>query len=145
MPFCWQGFYQSTRYTYYIDTNNILLQDLESQYKVDIRRRKAQHIGIKVYESEDVRELYRLIQMIFLRQHKNLPYNLNFLNTLYNTCKQHDCCKIFFANYKNNNIAAMLLVYDNKKIYYLIGGINSDYKDLGAMDMLLHEGIMFAC
>ena len=147
LPFYWRGFKQTTRYTYVIE-KNIDLEILSKNFETDIRRRrrrKAYNMGIKVYENEDIKKFYELNKMTFIRQDKKIPYSFEFIKNLYESCKKNSTCKMFFAKNKDGVvIAGNFLIYDENTVYYLIGGIEPNYKDLGGMDVVLYESIKFA-
>ena len=145
LPFYWNGYKQTIRYTYIIE--NITVEDLEKKFETDIRRRrrKATNIGVEVYESDDIKKFYELNEMTFIRQGKEMPYSFKFIESLYNNCKENNACKIFFAKDKDGIIiAGNFLIYDKNTVYYLMGGINPKYKDLGGMDVVQFESIKFA-
>ena len=145
LPFYWAGFEQTTRYTYLIE--NVTIEELEKNLETDIRRRrkKAKEIGIEVYESEDLEEFYKLNKLTFARQNMNAPYTFDFVKKIYNKCKENNSVKMSFAKDVNGvNIAANFLVYDENTVYYLMGGIDPDKRNLGGMDVLQFESIKFA-
>ncbi len=145
LPFYWLGFDIKVNYTYVIE--NITIEDLEKNLETDIRRRrrKAFNEGVEVYESEDIEKFYELNKMTFIRQDRKIPYSFNFIENLYNNCKKNSACKMFFAKNKNGVvIAGNFLIYDENTVYYLMGGINPKYKDLGGMDVVQFESIKFA-
>lgn len=144
LPFYWAGFEQTTRYTYIIE--NISIEELEKNFETDIRRRrrKAYEIGIEIIESEDIETFYKLNSMTFQRQGLKIPYSIDFVRKIYIICKENNAVKIYFAKYENEIIAANFLVYDDNTVYYLIGGINAEKRDLGAMDAIQFESIKFA-
>ncbi|WP_417326345.1 GNAT family N-acetyltransferase [Halarcobacter sp.] len=145
LAFYWAGFEQTTRYTYVIE--NITLEELEKNLETDIRRRrrKALEADIKVFESDDIKKFYELNTMTFARQGLSIPYSFEFVKKLYETCKKNDAIKMYFA--KDNEgvlIAANFLIYDENTVYYLMGGIHPDKKDLGGMDVVQFESVKFA-
>jgi len=144
LPFYWHGFKSSVSYTYIID--NIPLEELEEKFKTDVRRRrrKAEKLGVIVYEDTNIEDIYRLSKMTFERQGINIPYSFNLAKNIYSIATKHNSCKMFFAKYDNEVIAAIFLIYDNNSVYYIMGGIDPDKKNLGAMDLLQHESIKFA-
>ena len=90
------------------------------------------YAGIKLYS----------IGKAIVRVSKTLP---EFVKNLYKQCSVNNACKIFYAKEVNGNIiAANFLVYDDTTVYYLMGGIDPTKKDLGGMDMILHESVKFA-
>jgi lipid II:glycine glycyltransferase (peptidoglycan interpeptide bridge formation enzyme) len=82
--------------------------------------------------------------MTFARQGRSISYSLEFIKNLYRTCKTNNAVKMFFAKDKENNIiAGNFLIYDENTVYYLMGGIDPKYKDLGGMDVVQFESIKF--
>ncbi|MCT7560534.1 GNAT family N-acetyltransferase [Aliarcobacter butzleri] len=144
LPFYWNGFTQTTRYTYIIE--NITIEELEKNLETDIRRRrrKAYELGIEIVESDDIEKFYELNSMTFQRQGLKIPYSIDFVRKIYTICKENNAVKIYFAKYENEIIAANFLVYDDNTVYYLMGGINAEKRDLGAMDAIQFESIKFA-
>ena len=146
LPFYWNGFKQSTRYTYIIDPIN--REELELFLETDgrrRRRRKAKRLGVTVIEGNDIKVFYELNKKTFQRQGLKIPYTFEYIDNLYNVCKKNNACKMFFAkDNKNEIIAANFLVYDSNTVYYLMGGIEPSKKDLGGMDVVQHESIKFA-
>jgi lipid II:glycine glycyltransferase (peptidoglycan interpeptide bridge formation enzyme) len=147
LPFYWKDFKQTTKYTYVID-KDMMIKELSKNFETDIRRRrrkKAEKLGIVVYESNNIKKFYELNKMTFRRQNKEIPYSFEFIKKIYENCKNNDTCKIFFAkDAENNIIAGNFLIYDKNTVYYLMGGIDPRYKDMGGMDVILYESIKFA-
>jgi lipid II:glycine glycyltransferase (peptidoglycan interpeptide bridge formation enzyme) len=144
LPFFWKDFESSVRYTYFIE--NTSLEELEKGLENDVRRRqkKAKDHGVKIFEGDDIEKFYALNMNTFNRKKMSIHYDLKFLKNLYQSCKKNNAVKIFFAEHNMDLIAASLLVYDNNTVYYLLGGIDEQKKDLGGMDLVLFEGIKFA-
>ncbi|WP_417334503.1 GNAT family N-acetyltransferase [Halarcobacter sp.] len=145
LPLYWARFEQTTKYTYVVE--NITIEELEKNLETDIRRRrrrKANEAGVEVLESDDIEIFYNLNSKTFNRQGRDVPYSFGFVKKLYETCKKNNAVKMFFAKYKDKIIAANFLVYDKNTVYYLMGGIHPDFKDLGGMDLVQFESIKFA-
>jgi len=145
LPFYWKGFSQSTRYTYIIE--NISIEDLEKNFETDIRRRrrKAEKLGVKVVEGNDIKVFYQLNKKTFERQGLTISYSFEYIDNLYKICKRNNSCKMYFAKDNENEIiAASFLIYDDNTVYYLMGGIEPSKKNLGGMDVVQYESIKFA-
>ncbi len=144
LPFFWSGFQQTVRYTYVIE--NITIEDLEKNFETDIRRRRrrAYENGVEVVENDDIEKFYELNVMTFKRQQIKVPYSLDFIKKLYTACKQNNAVTIYSAKLGEDIIAASFLVNDNNTVYYLMGGIDPDFKSLGGMDIVQFEGIKYA-
>jgi len=145
LPFHWAGFDVKINYTYVIE--DISIETLEKNFQTDIRRRrrKADSAGVEVYESEDIEKFYELNEMTFKRQNREIPYSFEFIKNLYYICKENNAVKMFFAKDKDGTvIACNFLIYDENTVYYLMGGIDPDKKDLGGMDVVQFESIKYA-
>jgi len=145
LPFYWKGFKQTTRYTYRIEKDT-KADELSKKLDTDIRRRrkKAQKSGVEVVESDDIEQFYRLNTMTFNRQGIKIPYSLEFIKNLYQKLQEKNACKIFVAIHEKKAIAAAFLVYDTRSVFYLMGGMDSERKELGGMDMVLYRSTEFA-
>ncbi len=146
LPFYWKGFNIKVNYTYVVE--DITIEELEKNLETDVRRRrrrKAFNVGVEVYVSEDIKKFYELNEMTFIRQNRDIPYTFEFIENLYNSCRNNNACKMFFAKNKDGVvIAGNFLIYDENTVYYLMGGIDPKYKDLGGMDVIQFESIKFA-
>ncbi len=144
MPLHWRGFKQTVRYTYVIEHTDG--EDIEKNFENDIRRRikNATENGVQVNETYDIEAFYEINKMTFERKNMPIPYDFEFVKMLYEKCKQHNAAKIYIAEFEGKAIAGNFIVYDTQTAYYLMGGINPDYANLGGMDMVLSKSINFA-
>lgn len=144
LPFYWKGFQQTTRYTYIIEGNDIdnLYQEIDSTTKNQIR--KAQKI-VEVKEDLNIEEFYNINKMTFERKNMKIPYSLKLVKNIDIVCEKKKCRKIFYAEDELKNIhAAIYLVWDNKSVYYIMGGINPEFKKSEATSLLMWEAIKFS-
>ena len=146
LPFYWKNFSQTIRYTYIID-NKEINGDIEKTLLTESRRRrikKARKMDIQILESDDIELFYKLNKKTFQRQKMKIPYSFDYVKKLYESCKTNDSVKIYFALFEDKVIAANFLIFDNNTVYYLMGGIEPEMSDLGAMDLIQLESIKFA-
>ncbi len=145
LPFHWQGFQQTTYYTYVIeDLEN--LDQVWDAFRPSIKRavRKAQKQVI-VRDDLGLEALWRLNQLTFQRQNMNAPYDLAYLTSIDAACAQRNQRRIFFAEDARGRIhAALYLVWDDQSAYYLMGGNDPELQNSGAPSLLLWEAIQFA-
>lgn len=145
LPFYWRGYNQTSRYTYVIEETN----DFESVYNnIDSSTknliRKAKKI-VQIKTGMDIEKFYKINKMTFERKEMNIPYSLELLKRIEDVCLSHNCRKSFYAVDKNNNIhAAVYVVWDKESMYYLLGGINPEFKNSNATSLLLLEAIKLA-
>lgn len=146
LPFYWKGYNQTTRYTYVIeDTRNYedVYNSIDSTTK-NIIRKAEKNVNVKKGLSID--KFYEINKMTFDRKNISIPYDLTFVKKIDKACNERNCREIFYAQDEENNIhAAIYVVWDNESMYYLLGGINPDYKNSSATSLLLLEAIKLAC
>ena len=147
LPFYWQGFRQTTRYTY-------VLEEISDTSKIwdgmlpNIRReiKKAQNrFGLKVCTDLGIDAFLIMNEQTFARQGMKLPYSKDFVKKLHNACEEHNAQRIFFAKDMDGRIhAAVYIVWDENSAYYLMGGSNPDLRNSGANSLCMWEAIQFA-
>jgi lipid II:glycine glycyltransferase (peptidoglycan interpeptide bridge formation enzyme) len=144
-PFYWQGFTQTTYYSYVIEN----LQDLDlvwNGFQENIRReiRKAKKQVI-VRTDLDLNRFLDLNSLTFERQGKNLPYSRELIQRLDDACVNHQARQMFFAEDPQGRIhAAIYIIWDKKSAYYLMGGGDPQLRTSGATSLVMWEAIKFA-
>ncbi len=144
LPARWQGFKETTRYTYLLDAPI----DLENQLtllKPDVRNkiRKAEKM-VTVEASENISQLYDLVEMSFRYRKSSVPFSREFLTSLNQTNLNHSSAKLLVARDDHHVHAAIYLVMDNTTVYNLLLGADPAYHSSGAVQLLLWNGIQFA-
>jgi hypothetical protein len=147
LPFFWNGFQQSSRYTYVLEN----IGDLESIFdgfrtniKTDIRK-ASKSVNVACVD-DGIDEFYRVNALTFQRQNITTPYSLSFVKNLDAACKEQRCRKIFIARGINDGAihAVAYIIWDKTSAYYLMGGGNPHYRNSGATSLLLWSAIQFA-
>jgi len=145
LPWKWKGFSQRTHYTYIVDTSSDEEQ-IYANFKTGVRGdiRKAQKI-VMIESTEDIDLFYEINNLTFERQHTKAPYSLSFIRRFDATLSQQNSRRILIAKDNDGNIhASIYLVFDQFKMYYLMGGRNPTLPNSGAMSFLIWEGIKLA-
>jgi hypothetical protein len=147
LPFYWQGFTQTTRYTYVID-------DLSDIGKVwdgmlpNIRKdiKKAQNrFGIEVCTDLGIDAFLDVLELTFKRQGKQSPYPRDFVRRLDSACIAHDARKIFFGRDQEGRIhAAVHVIWDENSMHGLMGGGDPELRNSGATSLCIWEAIKHA-
>lgn len=138
LPFYWQGFSQSTRYTYVIPD----LSDVDKIYNElasDIRKqlRKSEKL-VSCEVTEDVDLLYDVAKKTFVRQNMQIPYSREFLHRLVEAAKAHSAGRIYVAKDRENRVHAVsFLIWDENSAYYLIGGADPELRQSSAQVALM--------
>ncbi|NOZ72781.1 MAG: GNAT family N-acetyltransferase [Chloroflexi bacterium] len=145
LPFYWQGFQQTTRYTYVIedlsDLDRVWMQFLP---KLRANIRKARKL-VSVRTDLGLETFWHLNRKTFSRQGMDVPYTLDYLIRIDTACAERQQRRIFFAEDAKGHIhAALYLVWDDQAAYYLIGGNDPELQTSGAPSLLIWEAIRFA-
>jgi hypothetical protein len=147
LPFYWQGFSQTTRYTYVIDDLsdiNKVWDGLLPNIRTDIK--KAQNrFGVEVCDDLGIDSFLDANELTFVRQGQKLPYERQFVKRFDDACVAHDARKIFFGRDKEGKIhAAAYIIWDENSAYYLMGGGDPELRNSGATSHCMWEAIQFA-
>lgn len=147
LPFYWQGFHQTTRYTYRLED----LTDLDvvwSEFSENIRReiRKASNrFKLKVRTDLDLNDFLELNHQTYNRQGKGLPYSIEFINRLDRASAENNSRQIFIAeDLEGKRHAGVYIVWDEQSAYYLLGGADPKLRSSGASSLCLWEAIKFS-
>jgi hypothetical protein len=142
LPFYWNKYQQTTRYTYLLDD----LTDLEKIYKefnLNIRRdiAKAEKASIEVKVSNEIETFCRLKDLAFTEGGLNIKVTNEQIKSIYEFCINEKAGELWIAKSGSEIHAASIFVWDNQTCYYLYGVSNPHYKASGAMSLLLWRAI----
>ena len=100
---------------------------------------------VKVVESEDIERFYKVNKLTFERQSEKIPYSLDLIKKIDETLSNKKQRKILLTKDQKGQIhAGIYLVWDQKCVYNLMLGANTDLRSSGAIQLLLWEGIQLA-
>jgi GNAT acetyltransferase-like protein len=142
LPFYWQGFTQTTRYTYVIDD----LTDLASVFarfshakKKNIRRAESiLQLGPELTAQEFFNHHVRSLE----KQGKRINYDYPLLEGIFQATRARDCGKVFTAIDSATRVhAAIFVIWDPVQAYYLISSIDPDHRASGAATFLIQKAI----
>jgi hypothetical protein len=145
LPFYWQGFSQTTRYTYIIEA----LDDLEqvwNQFGKSLRGkiRKAQK-QLAIRTDLGIDRFFDINALSFKRQGLDPPYSRDLVRRLDAACTKHRASRMLFAEDSHGRIhAASYFVWDNNSAYALMGGADPELRSSGADSLVVWEAIRFA-
>jgi len=139
LPFIWQGFEVKTRYTFKLD---LQIENLQSNYKESLKReiRKAEK-SITIESSDAIDELFLLKQLNQKALKSPLDFDLQYLKDFYFRFKSHNAGALVLAKIEEQVIGALFYVWNEKSAYYLAGAVHPDYRNSGALSLLLNEAI----
>ncbi len=145
LPFYWKGYHSTTRYTYVIDLKNSLEQiyaDLNRNMKRNIKKASTQ---LRIETNHSLTKFYELNQMSFDRQSVKIPYSFDVLEKHYQTLREQDAVRLFFAVDDQGQMhSAAFLIWDEKRAYYHLSGDAPHLRKSGSGIFLIWEAIKFA-
>lgn len=147
LPFYWNGFNQTTRYTYRLQN----LKDLDAVwrgFKNNIRsdiRKAANRYNLKVRTDLNVDDFLKLHKQVFSRQGLPAPYSDDLIRSLDAACRKNFASKIFIAeDQRGDQHAGVYIIWDHQSAYYLMGGGDPILRSSGATSLCLWEAIKFS-
>jgi len=145
LGFFWNGFKQTTHYTYRInDLSNIdeVYQNIASKKR---RLIKKAYENIIIDNNISNKDFYNILSMSFARQAKDIPYPYSLFERIEEECSKRESSTKLVAKDNEGNIhAVMYLVYDQDVCYTLASGGDPKYRDSGAMALLNWEAMRVA-
>lgn len=144
LPFYWNGFSQTTRYTYVIEpaTMDTIIQNMDSKLRNQIK--KAEKI-VNVYEGMDIERFYEFNKKTYERQEIDIPYSIDIVRKIDDACRKRESSKILYAIDNNGNIhSAIYLIEDEQSVYYLLSGSAPECRESQSLSLLLLKGIEYA-
>ncbi|MBD3267071.1 GNAT family N-acetyltransferase [bacterium] len=147
LPFYWQGFNQTTLYTYVIDNisnPDELWERLAPNIRREIKKaRNRYHLMVRCDLGLDI--LYQIVELTYQRQGQSVPFSKSLLSRIDQSCREHNSSRSFFAVDKNDGVHAVAyIVWDKQSAYYLIGGGDPRFRTSGAASLLIWEAILFS-
>jgi hypothetical protein len=139
-PFKWQGFNIEVHYTSSLNLDDLskIWSNIDSRRQHEITK-NTDSILIKFSEIDE----YILLYNETMKRQNQKALNTNIWKDIYEACKkEHNRCEIFTGYLENEVVAALFLVWDNKRSYYLGGGIKENSH--GAMSLLFWEAIKYS-
>lgn len=145
LPFYWEGFRQTTAYTYRLnrDKEGVLWAGLNRNVRRNIEG--ALNMGISIRESEDLKSFYELSTLSFDRQGLQIPYTYDYLVRHDRALSLREKRKIFLAIHPNGiPVAGGYLMIDRDTVYYHLSGEDAQFRSNGAGILLLWNAILWA-
>lgn len=140
-PFKWVGFNIGIHYSYLLKIANYdqVLNAMDKKRRNDISKGLKEIFSIK-YDNID--DLIELTEMTLKRQRQR-KLNHRIVNSIFEECKKRSACKVFtIFQGEGQKLASIMLIWDNKRSYYLMGGSSSVSR--WGMSLILWEAIKFS-
>lgn len=145
LPMYWQGFTQTTRYSYTMDLNKPIDQlwsGLESDYRRKIN--KANN-SLEVFHDGSIEDLFEVSMQSFSRQGLGKPFGFEYFKKIHDSFESHNACEKFFARNRETGeiYSAGYLVWDKSTAYAYLGGDSTAFRSSGSGILLLWERIRY--
>lgn len=144
----WNGFSQTTRYTFRIDTKESedeLLKKIATGARQRIKKYLKGDNDFTIEQSLSPQEYYDVCKTTYERQNIPIPYSYPVFEGLYTESLARNQGKIFVARDMSGEILAVsFLVWDTTTMYDLISAINYKANRQDIRTILLYLGIMEA-
>lgn len=146
-PFYWNGFRQTTFYTYVLHelgNTEKIWQGMRSAARRDVNK-ASQRFQLKVRLDLPLEMLLELNRKTFQRQGLRPPYSDDFVRRIHAACQTHGCSQIFIAvDPAGVPHAGCLIVWDRQCAYGLISGADPALRNSGAASLCFWESLQFA-
>ncbi|GHT31436.1 hypothetical protein FACS189414_0150 [Bacteroidia bacterium] len=143
LPFYWEGYSQTTRYTYLfkdIRQTNILWENMSANIRRNITKAKEKN-GITVRQGIPADDFLRIYALTFERQQQK-PKHLDVLAKLITTCRERGQGDLWGGYDESGRLhATAFVVWQESSAYYLAGGTAPQLRDSGAHSLVLWEAI----
>ncbi|MDA6067157.1 GNAT family N-acetyltransferase [Idiomarina abyssalis] len=143
LPFYWQGFSETTRYTYRLDISTekeILWKGLQENTRREIRK-SIDRVGVKVRKGT-LDEFWELNKLTFDRQGRSMPYTRKFVERIDEAANKKGACDCLVAEGSDGRLhAGAYIVRGGNTAYYLMGGGDPELRSSGATSLVLWEAI----
>lgn len=144
LPFYWENYQESTRYTYQIHP----LKNLDTVYQGfnrNIKRNiKKAEKTIRIVHHLEPTIFYNICEKSFVRQNIKMPYTLSQFLKHDDALAKHQARQIFFAIDEEEHIHAVsYLIWDKQSSYYHLSGDNPDFRKSGATILLIWAAIRY--
>lgn len=142
LPFAWEGYSQTTRYSFLLDTTKTeqeILQGFKPNIKKHIRNAGSL---FTITETDSIDELFNLHQTDLKSKGIDLHFNKEQLAKLDLDLSRDNKRKIIQATDTHGNVVcAFYLVFDHTFTHYLIGAVDSESRNSGIMSLMMWEAI----
>jgi hypothetical protein len=147
LPFYWEGYKQTTRYTYLLKNirkHELLLSNMSVNIRRNLTKAKDKE-GIVVQKGIPVADFMRIHAQTFARQKKEVTStSAETLRRLIVACRERKQGDIWGGYDREGKLhAAAFIVWQESSAYYLAGGGDPAVRDSGAHSLVLWEAIRY--
>lgn len=147
LPFYWDGFKQTTRYTYLLKElgdEDKIWGSLTENVRTDVRK-AANRYQLTVRQNATLADFLILNRKTFERQGMAVPYPETLVQRLDKASALRGRRRIFIAeDPTGQHHAGVYIVWDQQTAYYLLGGADPELRSSGATSLCMWEAIKYA-
>lgn len=144
-PFYWNGFKQTTRYTYLLENINNMdaIWAGISHHKRQKNITKTKDL-LQLRQDMSIHDFYQFYQSTLQQKGARIFYPFETLNKLYCAAKEKQQAQILSLHDHQDNLhVALLFVWDSTSAYNLIIAINPLFKSSGATSRIVWEAMLY--
>lgn len=146
LPFYWEGYKQTTRYTYLlynIKVEKALWENMSPNIRRNITKAKEKY-RITIRKGISIDDFLRIQSLTFKRQHLSTPKQQGTLKNLITVCQKRNQGDIWGAYDEKGQLHAVAFIaWQDSCAYYLAGGGDPELRASGAHSLLLWECIRY--
>ncbi len=162
LPFYWEGFRQTTRYTYILKgeednaikapnalkgVNGLKISTVWEEMSAHTRRnitKAKEKYNIRVEKGVAIEDLLKVYTKTFQRQGKSSAPHTELLSRLVALCRTREQGDIWAGYDTDGNLhAAVFIAWQESSAYYIAGGGDPAYRDSGAHSLVMWEAIQY--
>ncbi len=146
IPFYWQGFAQTTRYTYRIEYKKYTLEEIYQNFHHGIVKNninKGEKSGVEIWMNISFDDIWNLVNKTFLRQGGKSPFKKEKLKNYIDLLHRKGVFYSWGAYYEGKCVAVAGVVYEPKSAYFLLNGIDIENMPRGANTYMIYELIKY--
>ena len=140
LPFFWNGFQQTTRYTYVLEDisdSEYVFSCFEHSKRKNIKRAIKE---VEIFYDLPCKDFYENHKMTLQKQGEIISYSYEVFEKIYNGVYTNNAGRVIYCKDSDGNIhAALLVIWDNESAFDLISTIDPSYRSSGAATLLVYE------
>lgn len=142
--FLCNGFRAEILYTTVVDVTDLAKTYDGFSRVLKSNLRTAVRTGLEVDDEGEVGEVLRLVEQSFARQNKSIWFRIDEANGCINALRADGRARCFITRDRASRpIAAVCIVWDDQRSYYLLGGYDHECKHRGAVSAAMWQAIRF--
>jgi len=146
LPFHWNGFLQTTRYTYLLpELNNTerLLENMSRNTRRNIKKARSQY-ALTVRQGLSVEDFLRIQKLSFDRQRKKNTQSADVLRRLIDVCRKRGQGELWGGYDDDGRLHAVAFIaWQKSSACYVAGGADPAFRHSGAHSLVLWEAIRY--